>query len=82
MMTVLLVATLLISPHLQTYDAILLAPAVLWLTQWAVQNHRPHVVVALAVLSVIFLTPATRIAGVPLTIPVMAWLLWEIKRCT
>jgi hypothetical protein len=76
----LLVATLLISPHVQTYDAILLAPATLWLTQWALQNHRRQMVVGLAVLSVIFLTPATRIAGIPLTIPLMIWLLWETSR--
>ena len=76
---VLLMATLLISPHVQTYDAILLAPAVLWLTQWALQNHRPRMVLALAVLSVIFLTPATRIVGVPLTIPLMTWMLWQVK---
>jgi hypothetical protein len=76
----LLLATLLISPHVQTYDAILLAPAALWLTGWAFQHHRTSVIVGLAALSIIFLTPFTRIAGVPLTIPLMIWLLWETSR--
>jgi len=76
----LLLATLLISPHVQTYDAILLAPATLWLTKWASENRRLSVIVGLAVLSIIFLTPTTRVAGVPLTIPLMLWILWESCR--
>ena len=75
----LLLATLLISPHVQTYDAILLAPAVLWIARWAMASHRVSVVVELAVLSVIFLLPSVRIAGLPLTIPLMTWVLWECR---
>jgi hypothetical protein len=75
----LLLATLLISPHVQTYDAILLAPAVLWLADRALLGHRPHLIVELAVLSVIFLMPAAKVAGIPLTIPLMTWILWECR---
>ena len=71
---------LLISPHVQTYDAILLAPAVLWLTQWALQNQRPHLVFVLVVLSVFFLMPIARIAGIPLTIPLLMFVLWDVSR--
>lgn len=76
----LLLATMLISPHVQTYDAILLAPAVLWIAQWALANERKHMLLELAVLSVIFLMPRARIGSVPLTIPLMFWVLWEISR--
>jgi len=76
----LLLATLLISPHVQTYDAVLLAPATLWIAHWALANDRKHMLLELAVLSVIFLIPWARIGSVPLTIPLMFWLLWEVSR--
>jgi len=76
----LLLATLLISPHVQAYDAILLAPATLWLACWAASTRQPGVVVGLAVLAVAFVVPSARLWGVPLTLPLMAWLLWRCQR--
>ena len=76
----LLLATLLISPHVQTYDAILLAPAALWLSCWSVSTRQHVVLLGILVLSVTFVVPAARIWGVPLTVPLMAWLLWRCQR--
>ena len=79
-MSALLLATLLISPHVQTYDAILLAPAALWLCRWAVSTWQPSVLVAVLVLSVAFVVPSARLWSIPLTLPLMAWLLWRCQR--
>lgn len=74
----LLLATLLISPHVQAYDAILLAPASLWLVDWALSTRRPEIAVGVIAVSVAFVMPAARISGVPLTLPLMVWLLWRL----
>jgi hypothetical protein len=79
-MSALLLATLLISPHVQAYDAILLAPATLWLACWAASTRQPAVMVGVAVLAVAFVIPSARLWGVPLTLPLMAWLLWRCQR--
>jgi hypothetical protein len=75
----LLLATLLISPHVQAYDAILLAPAALWISCWAATTKQPAVLVAMLGLAVAFVTPSARLGGVPLTLPLMAWLLWRCQ---
>ena len=75
-MAALLFATLLISPHIQAYDAILLAPATLWLGFWAASNRQPAVIAGLAVLAAAFVVPSARFVGIPMTIPLMGWLLW------
>lgn len=72
----LLIGTLLISPHVEVYDAILLAPATLWLTIEGVELRRPALIAVVWLLSIAFLIPSARVAGIPLTIPMMAWLLW------
>jgi hypothetical protein len=74
----LLLATLLISPHVLAYDAILLAPAALWLVDWAIQKRQSEVILGVLVLSIVFVVPAGRIFGVPLTLPLMGWLLWRL----
>ena len=74
----LLLATLLISPHVLAYDAILLAPASLWLADWAISTRRAEFVVGVAALSIAFVLPAARVFGVPLTLPMMGWLLWRL----
>ena len=77
-MAALLLATLLISPHVQTYDAILLAPATLWLTHWAISTSQPAVVAGVLALPIAFVLPYAQFGGIPLTIPLMAWLLWRL----
>jgi len=79
-MSALLLATLLISPHVQAYDAILLAPATLWLGCWAASTRQPAVVAGLAALAVAFIVPPARFWGIPLTLPLMGWLLWRCQR--
>jgi hypothetical protein len=76
----LLLATLLISPHVQAYDAILLAPAALWLSCWAVSTRQPAVLATVLLLSAAFVVPVARLWGFPLTVPLMAWLLWQCQR--
>jgi len=78
----LLLSTLLISPHVQTYDAILLAPAALWLAQWATRTAQPAVLLAVVVLSVAFVVPSARLFGLPLTVPLMGWILWRCASVT
>jgi hypothetical protein len=77
-MAALLLATLLISPHVQAYDAILLAPASLWLVDWAISARRSEVALGVVALSIAFVLPAARVLGVPLTLPLMGWLLWRL----
>jgi hypothetical protein len=73
----LLLATLLASPHVLAYDAVLLVPAFAWLLDRAVRTRQYDVILCIAAVSVAFVTPAARVAGVPVTIPLMAWLLWR-----
>jgi hypothetical protein len=79
-MSALLLATLLISPHVQAYDAILLAPATLWLACWAASTRQPAVIVGIAVLATAFVVPSARLWDIPLTLPLMGWLLWRCQR--
>jgi hypothetical protein len=76
----LLLATLLISPHVQAYDAILLAPATLWLSCRAASTRQPAIIVGLIVLAAAFVVPSARLWGIPLTVPLMGWLLWQCQR--
>jgi hypothetical protein len=75
----LLIATLLISPHVQTYDAILLAPASLWLSFSAASSGQRAVLAAVFVLSVTFVVPSARLWQIPASVPLMAWLLWRCQ---
>lgn len=79
-MSALLLATLLISPHVQAYDAILLGPATLWLAGLAVSTGNRVLLVGLSLLAVSFVVPAARISGVPASLPLMAWMLWDCQR--
>jgi hypothetical protein len=76
---VLLVATLLISPHLLVYDGVLLAPAVVWLADAAVREQKWDLLAALALLAICFAVPAARVLNVPLTLPLLGWVLWRCR---
>jgi hypothetical protein len=76
-MAALMLATLLVSPHVQTYDAILMAPVVLWLCRWGATTKQPEVVFAALLLPFMFVVPLARVMTVPVTVPLMAWLLWR-----
>lgn len=75
----LLIATLLISPHVLVYDGVLLAPATAWLADRAIRERQPSVLVGLSALAVLFVLPIARIVDVPLTLPLMGWLLWRCQ---
>ncbi len=78
-MSALLLATLLISPHVQAYDAILLAPAALWLVDWATSTNQPLVTGGVLVLAVTLVIPSPKLWGIPITLPLMTWLLWRCQ---
>ncbi len=77
--TALLLASVLISPHVLVYDGVLLAPAVFWLLDDSVVSGRRGTGIAALVLAVIFVLPVIRVGGVPLTLPLMMWLLWRCR---
>jgi len=79
----LLLATVLISPHLTVYDLVILAPAILLLTDWLI-SHRSapqgtgtliYLVCALPLLG-----PCTRRTHIQLSVIVMAALLYLLRR--
>lgn len=77
----LLLATVLISPHLTVYDLIILAPAFLLLGDWALSHENHHSAPLLQRLLYscypLFLTgPLARITHVQLSVVAMAALLW------
>jgi hypothetical protein len=76
----LLLSTLLVSPHVQAYDAILLAPATFWLGEWALASRQRPTLLGLVALSALFVAPWARIWTIPLTLPVLVWLLWRCQR--
>ena len=84
----LLLATVLLAPHLTVYDLVILAPAFLLLSDWIVaQPNRPatpHLKLLLYLAFVLpLLGPLARWTHVQLSVPVMAALLygiWELGR--
>lgn len=73
----LLLAAILASPHVLAYDGVLLVPVVVWLLDRAIRLRQYDVIVSLVGVSIAFVAPPARIAGIPITIPLMAWLLWR-----
>jgi Glycosyltransferase family 87 len=82
----LLIATVLVSPHLTVYDLVILAPTYLLLADWTVATGRP---VAPILGMLLYLGYALPLFGplsiwthLQLSIPVMAAILWMIFRAT
>jgi hypothetical protein len=80
----LLIATVLVSPHLTVYDLVILAPAYLLLADWAVANRRPfsrnlgmllYLAYALPLLG-----PLSIWTHLQLSVPAMAGILWMTFR--
>ena len=84
----LVVAAVLVNPHLFVYDLLVLAPAVLLLADWAIQNAADSRVAALRVLLYLacllpLLGPVTKWTHLQLSVPVfvlLQWMLWDIMR--
>ena len=74
----LLLATVVVSPHVLSYDAVLLAPACLWLFDHGIRTGQRAMLGGVLVLSVLYVVPNARVLGVPLTVPVALWLM---SRC-
>lgn len=75
----LLLATVLVSPHLTVYDLVILAPAFLLLGDWAVAHCNSQQAVSLLLYScypLFLLGPLTRITHLQLSVIAMAALLW------
>ena len=81
----LLLATVLVSPHLTVYDLIILAPAFLLLGDWAVvdreQMFAPRIQQLLYLCYPLFLMgPLTQVTHLQLSVPAMTALLWTLWR--
>src|SRR5207248_11064670 len=83
--SVLLLATVLVAPHLTVYDLVILAPAFLLLSDWALQRteHRfARAVQILLYLSYLLflLVPLSRFTHVQLSVLVMTALVWICRQ--
>jgi hypothetical protein len=78
----LLLATVLVSPHLTVYDLAILAPAILLLADWVVSQHSSRGIGTLlyAVYILPLLGPFTRWIHVQLSVIAMAALLYWISK--
>jgi alpha-1,2-mannosyltransferase len=77
----LLLATVLVSPHLTVYDLVILAPAFLLLTDWALAHREQPFAHSVLVLvysgySLFLLGPLTRMTHLQLSVLAMTGLLW------
>ena len=79
----LLIATVLVAPHLTVYDLVILAPAFLLLADWA-KAHRLSLPWLGPVLYACYILPLAgplaRWTHVQVSVVAMAWLLWMICR--
>ncbi len=83
----LLLATVLVSPHLTAYDLVILAPAFLLLADWAVGNPQTWSASAVpwllyACYFLFLLGPLARYTHLQLSVPAMAALLWMTNAAT
>jgi len=77
----LLLATVLVSPHLTVYDLVILAPAFLLLTDWALAHREQPFAHSVLVLvyscyPLFLLGPLTRMTHLQLSVLAMTGLLW------
>ena len=77
----LLVATVLVAPHLTIYDLVILAPAFLLMANWTIDHRFPPIVICLYLCFVLQLIgPLARWTHVQLTVLAMAALLYLLVR--
>ena len=75
--SVLLVATVLVAPHLTVYDLVILAPAFLFLADWAsAQPSRMAGWLLYACYALFLLGPLAKLTHLQLSVPAMFALLW------
>jgi hypothetical protein len=83
--SVLLLATVLVSPHLTVYDLVILAPALLLLSEWCIAHPEDPAQPALKILLYLayalpLLGPLARWTHLQLSVPVMVAMLYGIWR--
>jgi alpha-1,2-mannosyltransferase len=83
----LLIATVLVSPHLTVYDLVILAPAFLWFADWTLESFGQRSVSAVPALlyacyPLFLLGPLTRFTHLQLSVPAMVALLWTSNAAT
>jgi len=83
--SVMLLATVLVSPHLTVYDLVILAPAFILLADWAVAHSElrlAHVIGALLYCAYVapLTAPITHFTHVQISVPILASLLWCLSR--
>jgi alpha-1,2-mannosyltransferase len=71
----LLLASVLISPHLLVYDSVLLVPVVVWLLDDAIVARKWATAGGVLLLAGVCVLSAARVGGVHLALPIMIWLL-------
>lgn len=77
----LLLATVLVAPHLTVYDLVILAPAFLFLADWTIPTRSPLVGWLLYACYALFLLgPLARLTHLQLSVPAMFALLWICHR--
>jgi hypothetical protein len=79
----LVIATVLINPHLFVYDATVLAIAFLWLGGWIEREHSSfsrRYWTSIYAAYVLLLIPTARLIYVQMSVLVLCWLLWQIAR--
>ncbi len=79
-LSALLLATLIVSPHVLSYDAVLLAPACLWIADRGLAERRWDLLGAVLLLAVLYVTPHARLTGVPISVIVGFAVLWRLHR--
>ena len=81
---VLLFATVLVSPHLTIYDLVILAPAFLLLSDWALEARGTEERIVAILLYLCYalplLGPLSRWTHLQLSVPAMAGLIWMVER--
>jgi hypothetical protein len=83
----LMLAAVLVNPHLFVYDLLILAPVLLLLVDWTLTNPHPaivptmHLLLYLAYVLPLF-GPLSRWTHVQLSVPAFATLLWILWRCS
>lgn len=79
-MAMVLLATVLVNPHLFGYDAVILALPILWLGGWIEEVQSPRrqeFWQAAYLLSVLFLLPTAAIVPFQASVVVMLWVFWR-----
>jgi alpha-1,2-mannosyltransferase len=80
---VVILATVLVNPHLFGYDAVILVMPVIWLGAWLDEVRSPQKMMywqSVYFLCLLLLVPTALLIPVQMSVVVMLWLFWRISR--